>query len=213
MYFEIQVIVKPNIFLQTGTWSKLGMLFFRISVWFGLQQLINEPTHLTANSSSCIDLIFISHPNLVMESGVNSSLHPNCHHQIVFAKLNLKICYPSPYEHEIWHYEKGNADLICRSIDQFPWDNRFFGIDLNQKVNLFNQTIKNILCNFIPQEIVTCDDCDPPWINSKRKGLIETKNFAKKIFSFFEDFKTYRISYLPQLKNQKKSFILESWLS
>ena len=34
---------------------------------FGLQQLINEPTNLTVNSSSCIDLIFTSQPNLVME--------------------------------------------------------------------------------------------------------------------------------------------------
>ena len=55
-----------------------------------------------------------------MESGVDSALHPNCHHQIVFAKINVKICYPSPYEREIWHYEKANADLICRSTNQFP---------------------------------------------------------------------------------------------
>ena len=83
----------------------------------GLQQLINEPTNLIANSFSCIDLIFTSQPDLVMESGVHSSLHPNCHHQIVFAKIKLKICYPSHYEREIWHYEKANADLIYRSID------------------------------------------------------------------------------------------------
>ena len=89
----------------------------------GLQQLINEPTHLAANSSSRIDLIFTSQPNLVMESGVHSSLHPDCHHQIVFAQINLKICYPPPYERQIWHYEKVNADLIRRSIDQFSWDN------------------------------------------------------------------------------------------
>ena len=119
--------------------------------------------------------------NLV-ESGVSSSLHPNCHHQIVFAKINLKICYPPPYEREIWHYEKANADLICRSIDQFPWDNRFSNLDVNQKVHLFNQTIKNILCNFIPHETVTCDDRDPPWINSKIKGLIQEKNIAKKCY-------------------------------
>ena len=31
----------------------------------GLQQLINEPTHHTRDSSSCIDLIFASQPNLV----------------------------------------------------------------------------------------------------------------------------------------------------
>ena len=97
-----------------------------------------------------------------MESDVHSSLHPNCHHQTVFAKINLKICYPPPYEREIWHYEKANADLIHRSIDQFPWDIRFAHIDVNQKVYLFNQTIKNILCNFIPHETVTCDDRDPP---------------------------------------------------
>ena len=81
----------------------------------------------------------------MMESSVHASLHPNCHHQIVFAKINLKICYPPPYEREIWHYDKVNAELIRRSIDQFPWDNRFSNIDVNQKVHLFNQTIKNIL--------------------------------------------------------------------
>ena len=181
----LDTIVNKNPFLivalgdfnaKTTNWYKNdinsyeGLKIDTITSQFGLQQLINEPTHLTANSSSCIDLIFTSQPNLVMESGVHSSLHPNCHHQIVFAKINLKICYPPPYEREIWHYEKANADLICRSIDQFPWDNRFSNLDVNQKVHLFNQTIKNILCNFIPHETVTCDDRDPPWINSKIKG-------------------------------------------
>ena len=102
---------------------------------FGLQQVIKEPTHLAANSSLCIDLIFTPQPNLVMESGFHSSLHPNGHHQLIFAKINLKICYPPPYEREILHHEKTNADLIHRSIDQFSWDNRFSNIDVNQKVH------------------------------------------------------------------------------
>ena len=66
---------------------------------------------------------------------------PNRHHPIIFAKLNLKICYSLPYERKIWHYEKANRSIIGRSINQFSWDN----IDMNQKVHLFNQTIKNIL--------------------------------------------------------------------
>ena len=36
-----------------------------------------------------------------MESGVHTSLHKNCHHQIIYAKFNLKIYYPPPYEREI----------------------------------------------------------------------------------------------------------------
>ena len=69
----------------------------------GLPQEINEPTHILNNSSSCIDLIFNSQPNLLIECGVHPSLHPNCHHQIIFAKFNLDIVYPPPYEREIWH--------------------------------------------------------------------------------------------------------------
>ena len=152
----LDAIVNKNPFLivalgdfnaKTTNWYKNDINSYiilkidTITSQFGLQQSVNEPTHLTANSSSCIDLIFTSQPNLVMESGVHSSLHPNCHHQIVFAKINLKICYPPPYERENWHNEKANADLICRSIDQFPWDNRFSNLDVNQKVHLFNQTI------------------------------------------------------------------------
>ena len=71
---------------------------------FGVQHLINEPKHLAADFSSCIDLIFTSQQNLVIEYGVHSSLHPNCHHQITFMKFNLKIHYAPLYEREIWYY-------------------------------------------------------------------------------------------------------------
>ena len=47
---------------------------------------------------------------------------------------------------------------------------------------LFNETVKNILFNFLPQEIIVCDDHDPPWINSKIKNFIAEKNIAKKCY-------------------------------
>ena len=55
---------------------------------YGLHQLIHIPAHILNSSSSCIDLIFTSQPNLVMESGVHSSLCLNCHDQLVFAKFD-----------------------------------------------------------------------------------------------------------------------------
>ena len=47
---------KSNIYILTSS--------------FGFNQIINELTHILNNSSSCIDLIFTSQPNLVAESGV-----------------------------------------------------------------------------------------------------------------------------------------------
>ena len=68
----------------------------------GLQQLMSEPIHLLPNSLSCIDLTFTDQPNLVVDSGAHPSLHPTCHHQIIFYKFNLMIEYPPPYEHLVW---------------------------------------------------------------------------------------------------------------
>ena len=62
----------------------------------GFQQIINEPTHIQRQSSSCIDLIFTDQPNLSVNSGIHKSLHTNCHHQIVQSKFDLNIFYPPP---------------------------------------------------------------------------------------------------------------------
>ena len=80
-------------------------------------------------------MTFASQPNLVMESGVHSSLHENCHHQIIYAKSNLKIYCPATYEREIWHYQRANMENISKAIGQFPWAMRFTNIDVNEKVN------------------------------------------------------------------------------
>ena len=76
-----------------NTTTSEGSKIEAITSQFGLQQIINEPTHIQRQSVSCINLIFSSQPNLVMSSGIHSSLHQNCCHQI-FAKFNIKVHYP-----------------------------------------------------------------------------------------------------------------------
>ena len=115
-----------------------------------------------------------------MESGVHPSLHENCHDQIIYSKFNLKIYYPPPYEQEIWHYQDANIENIRKAIDQFPWVIRFTNIDVNEKVNLINKTIKHVIRNYILHETITYGDRDPPWINKDIKKLIHEKNQAYK---------------------------------
>ena len=78
----LDILAQKNPFLMTATgdsknWhsqdktSLEGKTIESITSQFGLYQLINEPTHLLENSSSYIDLIFTSQPNLVAESDVH----------------------------------------------------------------------------------------------------------------------------------------------
>ena len=54
-------------------------------------------------------------------------------------------------------------------------------LDVNEQVSVFNETIMNIMSNFVPNELITCDDRDPPWMNRYIKNLIVAINdFHKK---------------------------------
>ena len=131
-----------------------GRALENVTSQFGLHLVIKEPTHILHNSSSCIDLIFTSQPNLIIESGVHPSLHPNCHHQIICAEFDLQIHYPPQYYREVWHYHDANIELIRRTVGQFNWQKAFLNKNVNEKVNIFKETILNILRNFIPYKIV-----------------------------------------------------------
>ena len=106
---------KSNNWCENDITSHEASMIDTVTSNYGLHQLIQEPTHIYNSSSSCIDLIFTPQPNLVMELGVHSSPHPNCYHQVVFAKFNLPILYPSPYEKTVWLCE-----LLMNLIGQEP---------------------------------------------------------------------------------------------
>ena len=110
----------------------------------------------------CIDFIFNSQLNLLIEFGVHPSLHASCHHQIIFAKFNLDIIYPPPYEREIWHYQEANNNLIKRAINAFDWEKALSNTDVDKMVYIFNKNVINRPCNFIPHETALFDDRDHP---------------------------------------------------
>ena len=74
-----------------------------------------------------------------MESGVHSALHPNYHHQVVFAKFNLSILYPPPYERTVWFYKIENPELIRKAINEFDWIRAPSKVSIDKKSFLFYQ--------------------------------------------------------------------------
>ena len=73
---------KTTNWYQNDTTSYKGLKNDAITFQFGLRQLIDEPTHPTGNSSSCIELIFTSQSRL-ME----------------FRKTMRKLCLSTKFPH------------------------------------------------------------------------------------------------------------------
>ena len=82
-------VIKGDFNARSSSWlpkdinTTEGSRLFSLTSSNGFSQLIKEPTHIQASSSSCIDLIFTDQPNL----SVNSSVHASRYTQIVIIKL------------------------------------------------------------------------------------------------------------------------------
>ena len=123
-------------------------------------------------------MIFTSQPNLVIQSGVHASLHSNCHHNIIYAKFDLHIEYPPPYSRLVWNYNKAEIPLIQKSAFNFNWVHLLSSHNIEEQVNLFNETLLNIFSNFCPNKTISCDDKDPPWLTDDIKNMISFKDQA-----------------------------------
>ena len=71
------IVILGDFNAKSSNWYKHDKTIYEcskteaITSQFGLKQLIQEPTHVFSNSCSCLDLVFTSQPNLVMESRVH----------------------------------------------------------------------------------------------------------------------------------------------
>ena len=118
------VSIIGDFYAKSSNWSSNdtktseGAQLDYLTSLYGMKQVITKPTHILESSASCIDLIFTNQPN-IMDSGVHSSLHEKCYHQIIYSKLNLKIEYPPPHIRKSCDYNRSETDSINRSIEFF----------------------------------------------------------------------------------------------
>ena len=101
------------------------------------KSIFSSATQIPQNALSCIELIFVNKPSFVIDSGVYSSLHGNCHYQILYSKLNLNIQYLPPYERLVWDDKNSVSKVINKAIAGFGLKKSF------QKKNAHRQSLFN----------------------------------------------------------------------
>ena len=164
-----------------------GLTFQRIFNKHGISQLIHEPTYITNKSKTCIDVLSTDQPNLVAKKEVHPSLHTNCHHQVIHAKINIKCPPPPTHKRHIWHYSRAKIDSMQKASYDYFWDQNLSNLHPDEQVDHFNEVIINISKNFIPNELKTFNPKEPPWITKSCKSLYlkykrKYKNFERRNF-------------------------------
>ena len=88
----------------------------------------------------------------------------------------MDIYYPPPYQRLIWDYKKPDSTNIRKALDSVNWERLFDKKDLNSQVVTLNETILNVVRNYVLNKYITIDDKDPVWMNETIKSKMEKRN-------------------------------------
>ena len=86
-------------------------------------------------------------------------------------------------------------------------------------MSIINNTINNVLLNFILHETITCDDKKPPWFNKNIINLIKNKNIFYKSHTVNENstnkkeaIKALQNKLISTIENAKSEYYSKLWM-
>ena len=149
---------------------------------YDMTQLITDSTHFTENSSSILDLIFVTCPNDVVLSGVGESIFDQNirYHCPVFGIFKFcKPCNPL-YTRQIWNYERADFNDLREKFSTTCWQQC-----MDDDIDIYSTNITNKIIStsqqVIPNRIVTIRPSEPPWMTQSLKNLIRKRKRCYKM--------------------------------
>ena len=185
MFFTGDFNAHSETWYPEGDTNPEGVQLDNLFSELNLTQIISEPTHFMRDTCNptCIDLIITDQPNLVLGSGVRDSLDSTVKHKIVFCKINFKIPPPPKYLRKFWFFNRAREVSIQTAVKMYPWEDNLRTHNPNRQVEILNETILNIMSNFVPNKVKTVCPRDPAWMNNNIKKLSRKKD---KVFKRYK---------------------------
>ena len=150
-----------------------------LSQQFAFEQCISDPTHYTENSSSVIDLLFVSNSNSLVHSGVGEPfLEQNIRfHCPIFGIFRYRKPVKKAIRRRIWKYDSGNYVQLRQNMSDTDCS-----LIRNTNIDLFTsnltESIIDISNNCIPNKVISINPFEPPWMNADIKLKIRQRKRA-----------------------------------
>ena len=141
-----------------------------------LQQLIKQPTRITATTESLLDIILVSDVLSVRRGGI--IINPISDHLPVFVELKLKSPKPSPHYISVRSYKNYDPNLfiIDLALHSDSLLSLFAGSDVNNKLAIFNNVFRQALDAHAPVKTIKIRNRPCPFITDDIKELMKTRS-------------------------------------
>ena len=178
---------------------------------FNLTQVVTEPTCVSTNAATLIDLIFASCPLLV---NYHSPLANSDHNGLqLVIHLNSTKTSDKSVPRNVWKYALAIADYdaISDSLDSTDWDLLLSG-NVDACWENWKKHFMNIMHRFFPHSMIIPDE-SLPWINStvvkairKRKSLYRLYRCTESQLNLVK-YKQQRNTVVALLRSRKEEYL------
>ena len=83
---------------------------------------------------------------------------------------------PPVYVREVWDYSQTNVKNIKKAIFNFKWSKAFQNLSVDERVEHFNETLRNIFRNYVPNKNIKWDYRQLPRVNDNIKGSLKQRS-------------------------------------
>ena len=141
----------------------------------GLLQLITDATRITPKSSSIIDLIFVSKPDKIQQSGVLPVGFSD--HMIIFC--TCKLCRLKIGEHKsvkmrsLKNYDK---KVFNNSLSSVDWNSIYVSTNVDEAWEKFTHIFLSTLDSVAPLKEIRIKQDSESWYNTDIHELIKKRN-------------------------------------
>ena len=145
---------------------------------YGLSQLITEPTRVTQNSKTLIDLCIMNSPDKITNSGV---IHLGISdHSLVFLSRKTQYCRIGPRVIETRQFKHFNRGKFLSDLNQLPWANVDLYSDPNEMWHVWKEMFLGCVDKHAPLKSKRIRKKRSPWITRELLSKIRKRDFLKK---------------------------------
>ncbi len=163
--------------------SEMGLKFYNYLNDMNLFQMINEPTRITEQSASLLDLIITDSPGFMDNIDTMPPIG-DLDHDIIYGYLQIRVKRPNSVRRTVWHFSRADFGSLNQEFLNAPWNTGLMLYDdIDDLISYYYGLIKVGMEAHIPKRQINKRKKDKPWMTGFIRHLLMLRNKLNGKFS------------------------------
>lgn len=157
--------------------------FLEILQKFGLDQLVTEPTRITDDTVSLIDLVITNYGDRILASGTKELCGIKSDHTPIYCCINIKKPVPKNEKVKTRNFSRICFEHFYDDAEAAAWSEVYSASDINKKLEIFNSIIIALYDRHAPLKYINVSKQRTlPYITFNIKCLMRERDKAKAAY-------------------------------